>query len=89
MKTRFKHLSKSTISILLALMMVISTVAVGIVTTTAAFVDQDASVGWDTGNDGFHYSFDGTNWTTANVDSNGVATLTVNSKKSTNSSCHS
>ena len=79
MKTRFKHLSKSTISILLALMMVISTVAVGIVTTTAAFVDQDASVGWDTGNDGFCYSFDGTNWTTANVDSNGVATLTVNS----------
>ena len=36
MKTRFKHLSKSTISIILAVMMVVSTFTVGIVATNAA-----------------------------------------------------
>lgn len=41
MKTRLKHLSKSTISVLLALLMVVSTVTVGIITTTAAFTDSE------------------------------------------------
>jgi len=45
MKTRFKHLSKSTVSVLLALMMIISTVTVGIVATNAAFINSDESVG--------------------------------------------
>ena len=42
MKTRFKHLSKSTVSVLLALMMVISTFTVGIVATNAALSDSES-----------------------------------------------
>ncbi|MEE0873255.1 MAG: hypothetical protein UIH27_07265 [Ruminococcus sp.] len=45
MKTRLKHLSKSTISIILVLLMVISTVTVGIVATSAAYVDPSGKVG--------------------------------------------
>ncbi|MEE0874968.1 MAG: hypothetical protein UIH27_16110 [Ruminococcus sp.] len=45
MKKRLKHLSKPMISLLLALMMVVSTVMVGFITTTAAFVEPDDSVG--------------------------------------------
>lgn len=45
MKTRLKHLSKSTISIILVLLMVISTVTVGIVATSAAYVDPNGKVG--------------------------------------------
>ena len=41
MKTRFKHLSKSTISIILAVMMVVSTFTVGIVATSAARVQSE------------------------------------------------
>ena len=48
MKKRLNHLSKSTISILLALLMVVSTVMVGIIATTAAKIDSDDSVGWKT-----------------------------------------
>lgn len=47
MKTRLKHLSKSTISIILAVLMVVSTLAVGIVATTAARIDSDL-VGYNT-----------------------------------------
>lgn len=42
MKTRFKHLSKSSMAIVLALMMIVSTVTVGMFTTTAANVDAPA-----------------------------------------------
>ena len=49
MKTRFKHLSKSMVSILLALLMIVSTVMVGIVATNAAYVDNNA-VGYNQDN---------------------------------------
>ena len=42
MKTRFKRLSKSTVSVLLALLMVISTFTVGIVATNAALSDSES-----------------------------------------------
>lgn len=45
MKTKIKHLSKSTISLLLVLLMVISSVTVGIIATSAAIVDGDGNVG--------------------------------------------
>lgn len=45
MKTKIKHLSKSTISLLLVLLMVISSVTVGIIATSAAIVDDDSNVG--------------------------------------------
>ena len=41
MNNKLKRLSKSTISVLLSLLMVISTVTVGIIATSAAFVDDD------------------------------------------------
>lgn len=43
MKTKLKSLSKRSISIFLVLMMVVSTVTVGIFTTTAAFIDSDSA----------------------------------------------
>lgn len=43
MKTKLKSLSKRSISVFLVLMMVVSTVTVGIVTTTAAFIDSDSA----------------------------------------------
>ena len=43
MKTKLKSLSKRSISVLLVLMMVVSTVTVGIFTTTAAFIDSDSA----------------------------------------------
>ena len=57
MKTRFKHLSKSTISVILAVMMVVSTFTVGIVATNAAFADSDA-VGYNYSSPKLH-----ANWT--------------------------
>lgn len=41
MKTKLKSMSKRTLSIILVLLMVVSTVTVGIITTTAAYVDKD------------------------------------------------
>ena len=45
MITKIKSLSKRTLSVLLVLLMVISTVTVGIITTTAAYTDEDEAVG--------------------------------------------
>ena len=45
MKTKIKHLSKSTISMLLVLLMVVSSVTAGIIATSAAIVDGDSKVG--------------------------------------------
>ncbi len=41
MKSKFKRISKSTLSVILALMMVLSTMFIGSFTTTAATVDKD------------------------------------------------
>ncbi len=56
MKNRLKHMSKTTISVLLSLLMVVSTITVGIVATNAAYTEDDTvgakddseSVGWTT-----------------------------------------
>lgn len=45
MKTKLKSMSKRTLSILLVLLMVVSTVTVGVLTTTAAYVEKDGTVG--------------------------------------------
>lgn len=47
MKTKIKRVSKSTLSIILAIMMIMSTMLIGMVTSTAATVDDNA-VGADT-----------------------------------------
>lgn len=44
MKTKLKSMSKRTLSVLLVLLMVVSTVTVGIITTTAAFIESDDNV---------------------------------------------
>ena len=41
MKTKLKSMSKRTLSIILVLLMVVSTVTVGIITTTAAYIEPD------------------------------------------------
>lgn len=79
MKKRFNHLSKSTISILLALLMVVSTITVGIVATNAAYVAPDDSVGYDSF--AIHYQrYSGDNdWAdTACVSSSGKVTVDAN-----------
>lgn len=48
MKTRLKHMTKSTVSVLLSLLMIVSTVTVGIIATSAAYTEQDEAVGADT-----------------------------------------
>lgn len=85
MKNRLKHMSKTTISVLLSLLMIVSTITVGIVATNAAYTDDETvgakddseSVGWD-GNVAFAGGFN--NWsTTANTGSisNNYATITM------------
>ena len=91
MKKRLKHLSKPMISLLLALMMIVSTVMVGFITTTAAFVepddsvgakvDADGAVGWSS-NDKFHYSLNSAPWDDV-VLSTGSGELTINTANST------
>ena len=92
MKKRLKHLSKPMISLLLALMMIVSTVMVGFITTTAAFVepddsvgakvDADGAVGWSS-NDKFHYSLNSaTSWDDVDL-STGSGELTINTANST------
>ena len=79
MNTRFKHLSKTTISVLLSLLMIVSTVTVGIVATNAAYTDDEA-VGYDSF--AVHYQrYDGdTDWTdTSLVSSGGKVTVDANS----------
>lgn len=85
MKNRLKHMSKTTISVLLSLLMIVSTITVGIVATNAAYTDDETvgakddseSVGWD-GNVAFAGTFN--SWsTTANTGSisNNYATITM------------
>lgn len=49
MKNRLKHMSKTTISVLLSLLMIVSTITVGIVATNAAYTEDD-TVGWGSSN---------------------------------------
>ena len=65
-----KRLSKSTISVLLALLMIVSTVTVGIIATNAAYVDNSTGakadsnpVGWND-NDGIHIKIGSADWKT-------------------------
>lgn len=91
MKKRLKHLSKPMISLLLALMMVVSTVMVGFITTTAAFVEPDDSVGAKVDADATvgaytNYGVRGefkknpdNSWQDIGFDSSGIATVNITS----------
>ncbi|MED9969125.1 MAG: hypothetical protein UFA98_03820 [Ruminococcus sp.] len=78
MNKKMKRLSKSTISVLLALLMIVSTVTVGIIATNAAYVDNSTgakadsdSVGWS----GFkivgNYNGKVGDWSGTSLDSDG------------------
>ena len=51
MKTKLKSMSKRTLSIILVLLMVVSTITVGVLTTTAAYTDKDDNTVGATVND--------------------------------------
>lgn len=60
MKTKLKGMSKRTLSILLVLLMVVSTVTVGVISTTAAYVDKGDNTVGATVNDDSRVGFDAT-----------------------------
>ena len=70
MNNKLKRLSKSTISVLLSLLMVISTVTVGIIATSAAY-DNSEKVGWTTSNSFVRIKIGTGNWQDLYIDSNG------------------
>ena len=61
MKTRFKHLSKSTISIILAVVMVVSTFTVGIVATNAARVQSETIGAYFSANT-YYFDYSAVDW---------------------------
>ena len=88
MKQRIKHFSKSTMSVILAVCMLVSCLTVGLIATDAArvtsenrvgaSVGDDESVGWTAADCYMHYSADGgTNWVNAAMDSEEKITLTL------------
>lgn len=91
MKQRIKHFSKSTMSVILAVCMLVSCLTVGLIATDAAQVTSenrvgasvgvDESVGWTAADCYMHYSADGgTNWVNAAMDSEEKITLTLYSE---------
>lgn len=90
MNKKMKRLSKSTISVLLALLMIVSTVTVGIIATNAAYVDNstgakaDDSTGWND-NDGIHIKIGNANWVTykANTSTGVTEDFVVSSNNTT------
>ncbi|MBQ4261995.1 MAG: hypothetical protein II709_08945, partial [Ruminococcus sp.] len=87
MKTKIKHLSKSTISMLLVLLMVISSVTAGIIATSAAIVDGDGNVGANVDSDSmvgmdFDASIRGEGFSTGDWNSDVLTLMRVNSSYS-------
>ena len=82
MKTKIKRHSRSVISVLLAVCMLVSCMTVGLIATDAAKVTEDSTVGWNPSTDKFRYqvkpsggSWGG--WQDADFSSAGVATFTI------------
>ena len=55
MKTKIKRHSRSVISVLLAVCMLVSCMTVGLIATDAAKVTEDSTVGWNPSTDKFRY----------------------------------
>lgn len=82
MKTKIKRHSRSVISVLLAVCMLVSCMTVGLIATDAAKVTEDSTVGWNPSTDKFHYHVKPSGgswgeWQNADFSSAGVATFTI------------
>ena len=83
MKTKIKRHSRSVLSVVLALCMLLSCMTAGMIMTDAAKADSE-SVSWNSSTDRFSYSVDnGNNWSDAYFSSGGVTTFTVPNDNST------
>ena len=79
MKTKIKRHSRSVLSVILAISMLISTMMVGIIATDAAKVTDDEAVGWSSSTDYFHYQINNGGWQKAYFSTGGKTTFTVSS----------
>ena len=83
MKTKIKRHSRSVISVILAISMLISCMMVGLIATDAAKM-QSESVGWNSSTDRFHYQVNNSgNWSDASFNSSGKTTFTIASDDTT------
>lgn len=76
MKTKLKRHSRSVLSVLLTICMLVSCMTVGLIATDAAKVTNDEAVGWNGTTDKFNVGIGGT-WTLISLSSDGKATFTV------------
>ena len=83
MKTKIKRHSRSVISVILAVCMLISCMTAAMIATDAAKVEEDSTVGWNSSTDKFHYHVKPSGgsweaeWHDAAFSSAGVATFTI------------
>ncbi len=82
MKTKIKRHSRSVLSVVLALCMLLSCMTAGMIMTDAAKVDSE-SVSWNPATDKFSYKVGSGEWTDLSFNSNGVTTFTVSNDNST------
>ena len=82
MKTKIKRHSRSVLSVVLALCMLLSCMTAGMIMTDAAKVDSE-SVSWNPTTDKFSYQVNNGGWTDLSFNSNGVTTFTVSNDNST------
>ncbi|MBQ1638745.1 MAG: hypothetical protein II101_03650, partial [Ruminococcus sp.] len=82
MKTKIKRHSRSVLSVVLALCMLLSCMTAGMIMTDAAKVDSE-SVSWNPATDKFSYQVNNGGWTDLSFNSNGVTTFTVSNDNST------
>ena len=81
MKTKIKRHSRSVLSVVLALCMLLSCMTAGMIMTDAAKVDSE-SVSWNPTTDKFSYQVNNGGWTDLSFNSNGVTTFTVSNDNS-------
>ena len=82
MKTKIKRHSRSVLSVVLAVCMLLSCMTAGMIMTDAAKVDGE-SVSWNSSTDRFSYSVNNGTWHDAYFSSGGVTTFTVPNDNST------
>lgn len=83
MKTKLKRHSRSALSVLLTICMLISCMTVGLIATDAAKVASDSEVGWNSSTDYFHYQVNNGGWSKAYFSTGGKATFTVDNNSTT------
>ena len=82
MKTKIKRHSRSIVSVLLSVCMLISCMTVGLIATDAARISGDEAVGYDSSSDRIHIKI-GSNWTDKYFSSSGETSFEVASDNTT------